>query len=112
MAATTSTSGYQLSGLASGMDWTSIVNELLTVERAPETLMKSQQTKLQQKNTAYQGIGAQLTSLANDVTTLSDPTFFDSRATSVSNPAVASATAPTGAPLGTYTFNITQLASD
>lgn len=105
-------SGLSLSGLASGMDWTSIVNELLSIERAPETLMQGQITKLQQKNSAYQGIGSQLSTLAKDITTLSDPSFFDSRTNSVSNPDVASATVSNATPLGSYTLKILQLASD
>ena len=32
------------SGLASGIDWTSIVSEMLTVEAAPETQMTAQET--------------------------------------------------------------------
>ena len=105
-------SSLALSGLASGIDWTSIVNELLTVERAPEIQMKSEQTADQNKNSAYQGVGTQLTNLQKDVTTLSDPTFFDSRGTTLSNSSVASATAAEATPLGSYTFNITQIASD
>lgn len=101
-----------LSGLASGIDWTSIVNELLTVERAPEIQMKSEQTAFQNKNTAYQGIGSQLTTLQKDITTLGDPAFFDSRTTALSNSAIASATVAEATALGSYTFNFTQLASD
>ncbi len=113
MATTSATSSsLALSGLASGIDWTSIVNELLTVERAPETQMKANQTTLGQKNSAYQGIGTQLTALAKDVTTLSDPSFFDTRTTSVSNPSVANATAAAATPLGSYSFNVIKLASD
>lgn len=110
--ASATNSSLALSGLASGIDWTSIVNELLTVERAPETQMKAEQTTDQSKNTAYQGVGTQLTNLQKDVTTLSDPAFFDSRTTTLSDSSVASATAAEGAPLGNYTFNITKLASD
>ncbi len=110
--ASATNSSLALSGLASGIDWTSIVSELLTVERAPETQMKTEQTTDQSKNTAYQAIGTTLTTLQGDVTTLSDPAFFDSRTTALSNSSVASATAAEGAPLGNYTFNITKLASD
>ncbi len=113
MATTSATSAsLALSGLASGLDWTSIVNELLTVERAPETQMKAEQTTLQSKDTAYQGVGTQLTTLENDVTTLSNPDFFDTRTTSVSDPSVLTATAASAAPLGTYSFDVKQMASD
>ena len=114
MSATTSssTSALSLSGLASGIDWTSIVNEMLTMEAAPETQMNTEETNYQQKNTAYQTIGTHLTTLGKDLTTLSAPSFFQSRTTALSNSSVASATAASGASLGTYTFNVTQLATD
>src|ERR1700735_380814 len=116
MSSTSSTSStassLALSGLASGIDWTSIVNELLTVEAAPETQMNANIATDQAKSAAYSAIGTTLTSLGKDVTTLSDPSFFDSRTTASSNSGVATATAAEGAPLGNYTFNVTQLASD
>jgi flagellar hook-associated protein 2 len=114
MSATTSTSGsgLSLSGLASGMDWTSIINEMLTVQAAPETQMSTEETTDNSVKSAFQTIGTELTTLAGDATTLSDPGFFTSRTTSVSNSSVASATAASGTPLGTYTFNVTKMATD
>ncbi len=111
-AVSASSSATQLSGLASGIDWTSIINEMLTISRAPETQMTAEQTTDNQKNSAYQTIGADLTTLSNDVTTLSNPSFFASRTASASNPSVASASAAEGTPLGNFTFSVSQLASD
>jgi flagellar hook-associated protein 2 len=114
MSATTSTSGsgLSLSGLASGMDWTSIINEMLTVQAAPETQMSTEETTDNSVKSAFQTIGTELTTLAGDATTLSNPSFFASRTTSISNSSVASATAASGTPLGTYTFNVTKMATD
>ncbi len=111
MAAST-TSGVQLSGLASGIDWTSIINEMLTIAKAPEAQMQSEQATANEKNSAYQTIGQDLTTLNNDLTKLSDTSFFDSRTASASDPSVASATAAEGTPLGNFTFGVTQLATD
>jgi len=114
MAATRSStaSSLALSGLASGINWTAIVNEMLTVEAAPETQMNAEETADNQKNTAYQTIGTDLTNLQKDVTTLTAPGFFNSRTTSLSNSSIANATAASGTPLGTYTFKVGTLASD
>src|ERR1700712_2659358 len=98
-----------LSGLASGIDWTSIVNELVTVERAPETQMNSQITTDNAKNAAYKAIGTQLATLSADLKNLSNPSFFDNRATTVSDPTVASATVAAATPLGSYLFNVKTL---
>ncbi|HEY3857501.1 MAG TPA: flagellar filament capping protein FliD [Verrucomicrobiae bacterium] len=113
MSAVSSSSGaVQLSGLASGIDWTSIISEMLTIAKAPETQMTAEQTTDNQKNTAYQYVGTTLTTLQGDITTLSNPSFFQSRTTSVSNSSVASATASESSPLGNFTFSASQLASD
>ena len=96
-----------MSGLASGINWTSIVNEMLTVEAAPETQMNTEETADKNKNTAYQTIGTDLTTLNTDVKTLRNPGFFASRTTTVSNSSVASATAASGTALGSYTFDVT-----
>ena|ERR1035441_6754113 len=114
MAVTTSatSSNLSLSGLASGMNWTSIISELLTVEAAPELQMNAEKTSYQQKNSAYQSIGTDLATLNKDIATLSAPSFFNSRTTAVSDPTVASATATSGTPLGTYTFAVSQLATE
>ncbi len=77
-AVSSSNTGVQLSGLASGINWTSIINEMLTIARAPETQMTAEQTTDNQKNSAYQTIGADLTTLNNDVSTLGNPSFFGS----------------------------------
>jgi flagellar hook-associated protein 2 len=108
----TSNSGLQLSGLASGIDWQSLITQLVAAERAPETQMQAQQATIQRKNSAYQTIGTDLTKLQNDIKALTAANFFDSRTAATGNSAVAGASASSGAALGTYTFNITQLASD
>ena len=53
MATTTSSSSSSLgmSGLASGIDWTTIINDMVAAESAPVTLMQTQQTTVNQKNT-------------------------------------------------------------
>jgi flagellar hook-associated protein 2 len=99
-----------ISGLASGFDWQSVVSQLIQVERAPETTMRNNQTKIQQKNNAYGSIQTQLNVLANKVNVLKDPSLFDSRQATSSDATVASASASAGSLLGSYTFNITQLA--
>lgn len=114
MSATTSTttSGLSLSGLASGLNWTSIINDMLTEAAAPEQQMQTEETTDQNKKTAYTTIGTDLTTLGSDLTTLGDPSFFASRTASVSNSLVASATAASGTPLGTYSLTVNHLATD
>jgi flagellar hook-associated protein 2 len=100
-----------VSGLASGIDWQTIVTELAQAERAPETQWQTQQTALTTQNSAFTTIKNDLTTLQTDLTTLQDPTLYQSTAAQLSNSSVASATTGTQASTGTFTFNISQLAS-
>jgi flagellar hook-associated protein 2 len=107
----TGTSSLAISGLASGFDWQSLVSQLVQVQRAPETQLESQQSVLQQQNNALGSIKTELSVLQGDVTTLNDPSFFDSRTAASSDSTLASATAAAGTTAGTYAFNVTQMAS-
>jgi flagellar hook-associated protein 2 len=101
----------QLSGLASGLDWKSLIDQLAQAERAPQTKLRDNQTTLQNQKNAYAAIQTQLGILQNAVNTLKEPTLFDSRSTTSSNTSIATASADSTAAQGSYTFNITQLAT-
>ena len=53
-----------IDGLASGLQTTDLINQLMAVEAAPQTLLKSKQSTAQNVGTALQGINARLLSLA------------------------------------------------
>jgi flagellar hook-associated protein 2 len=108
---TSSSSSLAISGLASGFDWQSLVSQLVQVERAPETQLQSQQSILQQQNNALGSIKTELSVLQNDVTALNAPGFFDSRTAAASDATLASTSAAAGTALGTYSFNVSQLAT-
>jgi len=111
-AATSSTSSsLALAGLASGIDWTNIINDMVTAESAPITQWQTQQSTLNSQNSAFQTIGSDLTNLQNDVKTLSSPGFFQTATAATSDSGVATASAQTGTPLGTYAFSVSQLAT-
>lgn len=104
-------SSLAITGLASGMDWATIVTELANAERAPETQWESEQNTISNELSAYSTITSDLTTLQNDAETLVDPSFFKSVTASSSDTTVASATVDSGAPTGQYTFDISQLAT-
>ena len=111
LASATSKPNLAITGLASGMDWGTIVSELAQAERAPETQWEAQQTTIAAQQTAYSTISSDLTTVQLDAENLMDPSFFDSVTATSSNTAVASATVSSGAPTGNYTFDISQLAT-
>jgi flagellar hook-associated protein 2 len=100
-----------ISGLASGFDWQSVVTQLAQAERAPEDLLRTQQTKINNQNIAYGSLVTELGILKNRVDALNDGSLFDSHQATVSNSTIASASAISTASLGTYKFDITQLAT-
>lgn len=104
-------SNLAVSGLASGFDWQSVVSQLVAVERSPENLLLSQQNVLRQQNIALSSLKTELGVLQNAAAVLKDPAFFDSRLATLSDATRATATAASGTALGTYSFNVTQMAS-
>ena len=75
--ANTSTTGSSLAiaGVASGVNWQTIVEELAQAERAPETEWESQQSAINAQNSAFTTIANDLTALQTDVQNLQDPTL-------------------------------------
>jgi len=111
MASTTSTTGTVLTGLASGINWSTLITAMASAEAAPESAWNSEITTLNSKGAAYTTLGTDLSAVQNDIAKLSDPSFFQSATTSSSNPGVATATAGEGTPLGSYNLSVTQLAT-
>lgn len=101
---------FTVSGLASGFDWESIVNQLTEVERAPQARLRSQQTTIQERNNVLGSLKTQMSVLQNRIKTLKEGAVFDGRSVSVSNASAASATATKDTPLGSYVFSVTQAA--
>ncbi|HTI72805.1 MAG TPA: flagellar filament capping protein FliD [Candidatus Limnocylindria bacterium] len=100
-----------VSGLASGLDWKTLVSQLIDVERAPEKRLQLNQQTLQQRNNAYGSIQTELSVFQNRVNSLNDTSLFDSRTVASSDSTTATATTDAGAPVGAFTFNFTQLAT-
>src|SRR5436190_11916969 len=100
-----------LSGLASGFDWKSFIEQMVEVDRAPQARLLVEQNTLKQKKTAYDSIKTELTTLQTRVDALKDPTLFDSRSVTLQDTTMASATAGASSPLGIFNFTFTQLAT-
>ena len=104
-------SSLAVTGLASGVNWSTVVQQLGQAERAPETQWRNQQSVIAAQNAAYSTINTNLTALQRDARNLMDASFFNSVVATSASPAVASASVVSGTPAGNYAFNITQLAT-
>jgi flagellar hook-associated protein 2 len=104
--------GISLSGLASGFDWKSVVDQLMEVEQTRVTrLQKEQSTNTLQVN-ALTALGTRLTTLSSAVTALKDVTVFSGRTVSSSTSGstwTLSSTA--GSATGSYRIAVSQLAT-
>lgn len=100
-----------LSGLASGFDWKTLVDQLVDVERTPQVRMFTEQQTILTRKTAYESVATQLSVLQNRVDDLNDSDLFDSRLATSSDEDIATVSAAAGAALGTYKINISQLAT-
>lgn len=106
--------GLQLSGLASGFDWQSLVDRLIEVERIPQTRLRTEQTFGTQKSTSLSTLNARLLDLQNALKPLAGETndIFAARSASLATAnSTWAASAGAGTETGTYTFNVTQLAT-
>jgi len=66
-----------ISGLSSGFDWTSMISQLMEVERAPITLLEKKQTTLSSRITAWSVVNTRLSALNTAVSALSDTDDYD-----------------------------------
>lgn len=102
-----------VSGIASGIDYNSIITKLTSMTLAPNTLYNSQISQLNAKNAELIKINSMLTSVQGALTALSDPTTFNSYTGTTTDPTDSTVTQLTGetpAP-GSYTIAATQVAT-
>ena len=104
------TGSINFSGISSGIDTNSIITELTTIARQPETLLKAQVTTLQNKQKAYSALSAALISLQAATAPLDKLRAFNLVTASSSDSTVATVSAATGAQTGTHAISVTALA--
>ena len=103
--------GISLGGLSSGLDTQSIVDQLIAIDRAPETRMKLQQSALQARQDALTDIGTRLRNLRARSRTSARPRPGRTRQSlEVSDSSKLTATRLSGAAPGGHEINVTSLA--
>ncbi len=113
MSATTgTTTGTQLTGLVSGFDWGSFINQIIQADSAPITALQTKQNTNSIQVSALNTLNTNLTSLQTSLNTLNDPTLFNQRtiASTTAN-TTWGLTAANGTTTGSYLFNVSQLAT-
>ncbi|MCI4658688.1 flagellar filament capping protein FliD [Cryobacterium zhongshanensis] len=80
--------GNAIDGLISGLDTTTLINNLMTVEARPQTILKASVATSQKLITALQGLNSQVAALATLATTASKPAATDLYAATSSSTSV------------------------
>jgi flagellar hook-associated protein 2 len=104
--------GLSLSGLASGVDTSSIVEQLMTIERQKVTRIENRQTSVTAHQTAIKGVADKLNALKSAAAALNDSSTWKATASASSSDAarVSVALLP-GAGIGGHTVAVERLAS-
>jgi len=100
-----------ISGLASGFDWKSVVDQLTAVERTPQATVRTEQATLARRRDALGQIATQLSDLQTKAAALGDATLYTRRSTGSTDTSVATVSAANGAVTGTNSLNILTLAT-
>lgn len=104
--------GLQLSGLASGFDWKSVVDQLIAISRVPQNKLRTDISSNVSKLSVFSTLRSRVEALKTAASALSSESLFGSRnATFADGDTTWSATAANNAVAGEYVFNVTQLAT-
>src|SRR5580692_2157563 len=89
----------------------SLVSQLVAATQAPqEALINNQTQAVTAQISALGTLKSSLSTFQSSLSALDTPSAFDTETANTSNSAVFTATATSGAPVGTYSVSVTQLA--
>jgi len=106
---------FSVDGLVSGLDTTSIVKQLIDIQRRPITLMENKQADLTDQKAAWQEVSTRLLALESSANKFNTPSTFASRSSKFLNNnsnggSVLSVSAGGSVASGSYDMVVTQLA--
>lgn len=110
IAGTTPGGSSRIDGLVSGLNTTAIIQAIMAQAALPQTNLKNQLALEQAKLAAYQTINTKMAALQTAADALTSASAWQAMATTSSSSTV-SATASAGAQAGSFTFDVTKLAS-
>ncbi|MFO7265937.1 MAG: flagellar cap protein FliD N-terminal domain-containing protein, partial [Bacillota bacterium] len=99
-----------ISGIVSGLDTDTLIEQLMAIERRPLVLMQERKTTLEKQRDAWRDVNTRLNNLRDRMAELSRLSLFERRAVTSSDAGVATATANRDAAEATYRIEVEQLA--
>ncbi|MCL6522656.1 MAG: flagellar filament capping protein FliD, partial [Firmicutes bacterium] len=106
-----STPPVQFTGLGSGIDWQSIVQQLIQLDSQPITQMQQQQGALQAASSAWSTIQSELQAFESAAQALTQSTLFSAVTASSSDTGVLAVSGTNGATPGSYAVQVKALAT-
>jgi flagellar hook-associated protein 2 len=101
---------FSVSGLVSGIDYETMITQLMDLQRQPVTRMQSQQSAYNKTISVYGDLTAKLSALKTSAEGLKTPANFYSRKATASDETIFEASASSSAAAGNYTITVTALA--
>ncbi len=96
-------------GLISGLNTKDIIDQLMSIESRPKTLLQTRIDSLNQQRLAFTDLTTRLASLKITATTLKKPSSFQNTTATSSNSNVLTATTTKNAPVGSFQFQVSRL---
>src|SRR3569833_2610767 len=97
-------------GLVSGIDYDTMIGQLMQVEANPQTLLKQQLSATNADATAYRAVNTRFEALRTAAAALTDATSWNATKATSSSPTVT-ATSQASAASGSLTFSVATLAT-
>ncbi|HEY9854712.1 MAG TPA: flagellar filament capping protein FliD [Stenomitos sp.] len=101
----------QLGGLASGLDTSSLINQLMAIEQQPLNLINQKKQTLFNKNSAFQAINTRISALQSAAGDLTLDLNLRAKSATPSNTSILTAKAGASAAAGTYQIRVDRLAT-
>jgi flagellar hook-associated protein 2 len=101
---------FSVGGLMSGINYNEMIDQIMTLERKPITLMQGRQTDYNKKISVYGDLSSKLAALKTAAEGMKTATSFYARAAASSDATVFGATAASSAAAGNYSITVTALA--
>ena len=102
--------GMRIGGLATGMDIDGIVKDLMAAERIPLDKLEQDKTRIEWQRDAFRDVNSKLLELDRMMLDMKMGSTYNTKSATSSNQAVT-ATANSGASIGSYNIAVTQLAT-
>jgi flagellar hook-associated protein 2 len=110
--ATAGSGVISIPGLASGLNSAAIISEIIAMDSQPMVQLEIEEAGVNEQSTQLGDIQNALSTVATDAMNLSGPGLFDTTQTvTSSNPTLMTATATSGAAIGGYEVQVSQLAT-